>query len=218
MYVTYHIRIREDQTRKQDLNRRHKSIQKLRDLCLNERPIHSCDHASPSGIAEISKKTDQFSVIGRQSRNIIPLVVGIGTRESLASRNGSVAVLGEEHLDALIVGGVDNGRDIEVSSSGVAVPAKLSEHTGDVVSSIGDRVEVSNPRVREGLVGGCETSNVECGDGFETLVGSEVDGASSSVLVDEVDHVCCSGHGGKGKEGSEELHFECVCGGFVLGF
>lgn len=94
---------------------------------------------------------------------------------------------GEDLLDAHVVVGVDDGRDVKVCRACPAVEGDLAQHAGDVFGALGDRVPVADPAGGEGLVGGLETLDLELGDGFETGVLSEVDGAGGGVLVDEVD-------------------------------
>ena len=93
----------------------------------------------------------------------------------------------EDHLDAVVVIWVDDGRDIEVGGASKAVETDLSEHAWNVGGAIRDGVPVANPAGWEGLVGGLGAGDDELGDALKASVWSEDDGALSAVLVDEVD-------------------------------
>jgi hypothetical protein len=173
---------------------------------------HSCNDAATAVIAEVSEEDDEFVVGGREGGNIVPLVVGVCAREGLAAGDRLATVLGEDHLHALSVIWVDDGRNVEVVGSSKTVPAELGQHTGHVWSTLGNGIAVADPLVREGLVGGCEALDNEVGDLLEAFLGGANYGSFGAVLVDEVDNVlgCCHGceRGGCKNEGAEELHFE----------
>ena len=128
----------------------------------------------------------------------------------MAARKGRVAVLGEDHLDAVGVVWVHDGGDVEVVRTCVTVPAHLAEHTGDVGTALVVRVPVADPGVGEGNVGSPVTFDGDAVDGGEAGLRCEDDVAGGAVLVDELDCVgCCEGEEGRdGEEGACELHFE----------
>ncbi len=89
-------------------------------------------------VAQISNEDDELGIGRGEGCNVVPLVVGVGAGEGLASGEGGVAVLGEDLLDAVSVIGVDDGRDIEVGSAAVAVEAELGQHAWHVSSPLRD--------------------------------------------------------------------------------
>lgn len=102
---------------------------------------------------QITKKADEVGIRGAESSDVVPLVVGVCARESLTSRERSLEVLWSDHLDAIVVIWLDDGRDIEICVTIVALESDLAEHTWDILSALGDRVPVANPGVWEGSVG-----------------------------------------------------------------
>jgi hypothetical protein len=160
------------------------------------------------------------SLLGFPSCNIIPRVVRVRAWESLAASYRSWAVLGEDLLDAIGVGGVDNSGNVEVGRAGVAVEAQLSEHAWDVRGSLGDGVEVANPACGEGLVGRLVAFDGELLDCWEAFLGGEVDGSLFAALVDKVDCVGAGSDqgckcGGCEEDCAEELHFEIASVFFI---
>ena len=178
------------------------------DLCLDELAGHARQGATGRA-AEGADKADESIVGGGESSDVVWLVVGIGAGEGLATRDRRAAVLGEDHLDALGVGGVDYGGDIEVVRARITVPADLTQHAGDVGGAVVVRVPVADPGVGEGHVGCAETVDDDAVDGSETFLGSEDDVSGRAVLVDELD--CVGRSQGEesrsGEEGRCELHF-----------
>lgn len=142
--------------------------------------------------------------------DVIREVVGIVAREDDAARHGEVRVGRVHLLDAVLVVGVDDGRDVEV---GLALPAgelDLAEHARLVVCTIGNSVEVADVLVREldgSLLSAADDDRV---DGEGVLVGGEVDGTLDIIQSPEGDRVRAgNGSGaGKGKDGSGEMHLE----------
>jgi hypothetical protein len=153
----------------------------------DEFTAHSSDETTLALIAEVSEEADELILISSLGGNVIPLVVRVRAWKSLAARHRSWAVLGEDLLDTVDVGGVDNGGDVEVGGAGVAVEAQFSEHAWDVCGSLGDGVEVADPACGEGLVVGLVAFDGERLDCWEAFLSSEVDGSLGGVLVDKVD-------------------------------
>jgi len=108
---------------------------KRNDLCLDELAGHTGER-SPARVAQTTEEADQGLIGSRESGDVVGLVVGVGARECLASGQRLVAVLGEDHLDALGIGRVDDGRDIKVVRAGETVPTNFSQHARDVVGAI----------------------------------------------------------------------------------
>ncbi len=156
-------------------------------LCGDELPGHLGHETTLALIADGAEEADKLGTISAEGCNVIPLVVSVGARESLASRDGSAAVQGEDLLDALVIIRVDNSRNVEVSGTSEAIETDLSKHARDVCLAVRNRVPVSNPSCREGLIGGLRAGDHELGNGFEAGVRREDDGALSAVLVDKVD-------------------------------
>lgn len=94
---------------------------------------------------QVAEKADQVNVRSAESSDVIPLVVCVGAREGLATREWSLEVLWGDHLDTDVVVRLDDGRDVEVSVSVVSLEANLTKHTWDILSSLGDRVPVADP-------------------------------------------------------------------------
>jgi len=156
-------------------------------LCGDELAGHSGDETTAALVADGAEEADEVASVGAESSDVIPLVVGVAAGEGLAARDWGAAVEREDHLDAVVVIWVDDGRDIEVGGASKAVETDLSEHAWNVGGSIRDGVPVANPAGWEGLVGGLGAGDDELGDALKASVWSEDDGALSAVLVDEVD-------------------------------
>lgn len=153
----------------------------------DEVTAHPGDGSTTTLSAGGAKEADKLAGVGAEGSDIVPLVVSVRARESLAARDGSVAVEREDLLDAIVVIWVDNRRDVEVGSASEAIETHLSEHAWSVRCTLGDGVPVANPAGREGLVGGGEAGDDELGNRFEASVLGEDDGSLGAVLVDEVD-------------------------------
>lgn len=114
----------------------------------------TCDEVPWVGaLLRRGKVTDEANngiLSGGQSLDIVWLVVCVGAWESLASREGRLALFWVHHLDAIVVVRVDNGRDVKVVVALPSVPGDLTKHTRDIRSSLGDGVPVSNPAIWEG--------------------------------------------------------------------
>ena len=156
-------------------------------LCGDEFTGHSGDETTAALVADGAEEADEVASVGAESSDVIPLVVGVAAGEGLAARDWGAAVEREDHLDAVVVIWVDDGRDIEVGGASKAVETDLSEHAWNVGGSIRDGVPVANPAGWEGLVGGLGAGDDELRDALKASVWSEDDGALSAVLVDEVD-------------------------------
>jgi len=98
---------------------------------------------------------------------------------------------GVHSLDALSVGRIDNGRDVEEDEIVPPVEANLAEHARDVLSTIVVGVPVADPASRKDRVGGLEAFDHQVGNlgHLQVLLRSEDDDAGGAVLVDEVDRV-----------------------------
>jgi len=169
-------------------------------------------------LADGAEKADQLITVGAEGGDIIPFVVGIRAWELLASGDRRVAIQREELLDAVGVIGIDNSRDIKVGGASEAIETNLTEHAWDLVGTVRDRVPITNPSCREGLVGGLETWNDQLGNRLETSILGEDNGALSAVLVDKVDGAGSGESCERGgcEERAEELHLDV--GWVVLGF
>ena len=174
-----------------------------RHLCLDELVRHARDGGAAALVAQVAEEADEGVVGGAEGGDVVGLVVGVGAGEGLAARQRGVAVLGEDHLDAVDVVGVDDGRDVKVVGARVPVPAHLAEHAWDVGGPVVVRVPVADPGVGEIDAGGAVACDGDGIDGRERLLGREDDVAGRTVLVDELDGVgCCQREEGRG--GSDE--------------
>jgi len=112
------------------------------------------------GGREVTKKADELGLRGGLGLNVIPLVIGVVARESLATRDWGLGGSWVDLLDVAVVIWVDNGRYIKPGSSGTpAIERDFSEHTWSVLGTILDGVEVTDPSVWEGDVLGSKTLN-----------------------------------------------------------
>jgi len=171
---------------------------------------HSGDNTSLALVADVAKKADKLTAVGAEGSNVVPFVVGVGTREGLAARDGNAVVQREDHLHTLGIIWVDNGRDIEVRGTSEAIETDLAEHARDSLRAVRDGEPVACPAGREGLIGGGHTGDDELRNGLKASVLSEDDGTLGVVLVDKVDRAS-GGEGGKRKgceDGAEELHVD----------
>lgn len=152
---------------------------------------------------------DDVLLMGNLGLDIIREVVGIVAREDHAARHGRLGVGREHLLDVVLVLGLDDGRDVEVSLALSTVELDLAEHARGVLLSLGDGVEVANVLVREGhslLLRGVDLDGLHIPGVF---VGGEVDGTADVVKGPEGD-LSGGGNGGraeKSKDGGGELHF-----------
>lgn len=170
------------------------------------------------GVGGSAKGADQVGLRGRLGLDVIRQVVGIGAREEVAARSDQgvgQAGAGEagrvDHLDAVDVVGVDDGRDVKEGLTGPAVEGDLAEHARDVGLTGRDRVEVALPVLGDIDDDALESRHDGGGDHTSTGVAGEVDGAVGGILGDQSDSVGSGSKGGAGKEGSKrgELH---ICG------
>ncbi|KAI6767204.1 hypothetical protein HG531_011564 [Fusarium graminearum] len=157
---------------------------------------------------------DEVNLLSNLGLDVVREPVAVVAGECLAARHGSVARGGPHLLDVVLVVGVDDSRDVEVSLAVPATEGDLTEHTRLVLLALLDSVEVTDVLVREGDGNVLATAD---GNGLrarETRVRSEDDGALLVIKSLEGD----SGSGSIGSRGNEanesgsELHF---CG-FVV--
>lgn len=142
--------------------------------------------------------------------DIIGEVVGVVAREVLAARHGLLGVGRPHLLDAVLVVGVNDGRDIEVSEAHPASEEKLTKHTGLVLGALSDGVEVA--LVVLGELNGGVLRRAD-GDGLDLRAarGRSEDNRASNVikgLESDSSSVDSGGSGSKAEEGSSELHLE----------
>jgi len=164
------------------------------------------------GGREVTKKADELGLRGGLGLDIIPLVVSVVARKGLATRDWGLGGSWVNLLDVGVVIWVDNGGYIEPGSGGTpSIERDLSEHTWDVIGTLLNGIEVTDPSVWEGDVLGSKTIDGDGVNGFLTLLWGEVDGALDRILVDEINAVgkSLSSHEGERKSGGGELH---VCG------
>ena len=171
-----------------------------------------------SGVGGSAKGADQVGLRSRLGLNVIGQVVGVGAREDVAARGDQgvgQAGGGEagrvDHLDAVDVVGVDDGRDVKEGLTGPAVEGDLAEHARDVGLAGRDRVEVALPVLGDIDDDALESRHDGGGDHTSTGVAGEVDGAVGGILGDQSDGVGSGRKGSAGEEGSKagELH---LCG------
>lgn len=140
-------------------------------------------------VGEVTEEADQVNIGGGESCNVIPLVVGVGAREGLASGEWGLKVLWGDDLDTVVVLWVYDGGDIKVGVTLVALEANLSKHAWDVLLSSGYRVPVADPLLRELDISSSVRLDSDSLNGRKRSLRSEDDGALSSILVDEVNAV-----------------------------
>jgi hypothetical protein len=161
---------------------------------------------------DVAQQANELVVGTGKSLNVIPLVVGVGAWESLATRDRQVFVHGEQHLDTIGIIWVDDGRDIEKGHATPCIPSHLAEHARNIFCTLGDRVEVANPARVELDNGSFVALDDEILGAGHVLLACEVNGPGRAVLVDEVDLVG-SGHGcergGCEKDSADDLHLVC---------
>lgn len=188
------------------------SVERMRSLGSDESVRHSRGEATTTVVAEVSKQYDELVVGGREGRNVVPLVVRVGAGELLATGDGLIAILREDHLDTLVVIWVDNSGDIEISGITKAVEAELGQHARHVGSALRNGVGIADPVLGDGLVGDRVAFDDKVWDLLETGLCSEYDSSCGAVLVDEVKNVfcCCQGceRGGCKENSAVKLHFE----------
>ncbi|QSZ32798.1 hypothetical protein DSL72_002377 [Monilinia vaccinii-corymbosi] len=163
------------------------------------------------GALEITKKADELGLMGGLGLDVVRLVVGVRTREFLATGDGGSGCKREELLDTNDVIWADDSRDIKVSQATPGIEANFSEHAFVVGSAGRPGKKVADPLVGEGLDSCAVAAD---GDRCELVafwVGCEDDGAGGVVLVDEVNGAgrgdACEGCD-SGKNGGCELHLE----------
>lgn len=141
------------------------------------------------------------------------MVVGSVAGEVGAARDGGLGLGqeladGEDLLDTVDVGGIDDGRDIKVSQVVPALEGDLSKHTGVVGGALGYGEVVALPALGHGDHLLAIAVDLDGLNGREAGVGSEDDSLGVGVLVLESDGVGCADQAGSssnnsGKVGSE---------------
>jgi len=101
-------------------------------------PRNTRHEAAAALVAQSAEQADELAVTRAERGDVVKLVVLVGAREALAPGDGSVAVLGEDLLDAVVVAGVHNGGDVKVSRASEAVEAHFSKHARDVGGTVRD--------------------------------------------------------------------------------
>jgi len=137
------------------------------------------------------------------------MVVRLVAGEVGATRLGAARTHRVQLLDAVVVAGVHNGRDVKVGEAVPSLERNLAEHTGDARGAVRDCVPVADPAVGEVDADTVAAAHVDIADALVAGRRREDDGAASAVLGDEGDRVG-KGRGGKSRDESEEsseLHF-----------
>lgn len=160
--------------------------------------------ASGKGAGAAAESADNLNLVGDLGLDIVGQVVGVVAGEGLAARGGRLGADGPHLLDAVVIAGINNGRDIKVGQAVPALEGNLTEHAGDVVLAGRDGVPVANPALGDLDRVLLSTLDLERGNFSVADAGGEVDGAVSLVKRLEVDLVG-SGHEGGGAEDSEDL-------------
>lgn len=123
--------------------------------------------------------------MGDLGLDVIREPVGVVAGEDLAAGHGLAGVGGPHLLDVVMVGGVDNGRDVKVGEAVPAAELDFAEHARDVFSVGRIGIPVAYPRIRElngGVLRGAHR------DGFERRgagVASEDQGTVNAVKSPE---------------------------------
>lgn len=144
--------------------------------------------------------------------DIIRQVVGVVAREALATRGGLLGFGRVHELDAVLVVGINNGRDIEVGEAHPAAEEQLTEHTRLVVGALGNGVEVTLVVVRElnsGVLSVVDGDGLNLGTarrwGEDNLASDIVQG-----LEGNRSSVDSNGSGSEAEERSSEMHLDCL--------
>lgn len=151
-----------------------------------------------------------MSLLSHLGLDVIREPVDVVAREDFTARHGGEAAGGPHLLDVVVVVGVNNGRDVEVSLSLPATELDLAEHARDVLVTLLDGVVVANVVVGEVNSGLLLVADSHRVDFRGARAGSEVDGANLVVEGPEGDLAS----GDRGSSGSEsqksggELHLE----------
>jgi len=85
-----------------------------------------------------SESADQAGRGGRLGLDVIGLDIDVCAREAFAARKVRWLISSEDLLDTLVVGGVDDGRDVEESNAIPRVPGDLTEHARLVDGAVRD--------------------------------------------------------------------------------
>jgi hypothetical protein len=179
---------------------------------MDARTAHECERSL--GEAEASRSLtesgDEVVLFSDLGLDVIREVVGVVAGEHLAARHGGLRVGRVHLLDVGLVVGINDGRDVEVGGATPARELDLTEHTGLVLLTISDGVEVADILIRElnsGLLGVAHSDRVH---DVRVLVGSEVDGALDIIKSPEGDgrSVGESGRASKSKDRGGEMHLE----------
>jgi len=154
------------------------------------------------------------SLVSDLGLDIIREVVGVVAREALAAGHGLLGVGRVHLLDAVLVVGVNDSRDVEVGEAHPATKEQLAEHTGLVRGALSNSVEVALVVLRElnsGVLGVADGDRLNLGAARR---GSEDDSTSDVVqgLESDLSSVNGGGSGSKAEERSSEMHLDgLVC-------
>lgn len=151
-----------------------------------------------------------MSLVSDLGLDIIREVVGVVAREVLAARDGLLGLGRVHRLDAVLVVGIDNGRDVEVGEAHPATEEKLTEHTRLVSGALSNGVEVALVVVREvdsGVLSVADSDGLDLGT---TRRSSEDDGTGDIIkgLEGNSSSVDSGGSGSKAEERGSEMHLD----------
>jgi hypothetical protein len=170
-------------------------------------------------LSRATESGDDVGLVSNLGLDIIGQVVGVVAREVLAARHGLLGVSGPHLLDAVLVVGVNDGRDIEVGEAHPASEEKLAKHAGLVLRALGDSVEVALVVLGElngGVLSGADGDRLD----LSAAGGRSEDNLASSViksLESDGSSVDSGGSGSKAEERSSEMHLEVLFGGSDCG-
>lgn len=174
-------------------------------VALNDILLAAVERAGPR-----AERADEVRLGGDLGLDVVPDVIGVIARERLAARGRRLGRGGVHLLDAVVVVGLDDGRDVEVGEAVPSLEGDFAQHAGDVGLAVRDGVPVADPALGDG--GG---DLVVAGDldGVELLVagaGGEVDGPVGVVKGHEGDGVGGDrkGGGAEDRQNLSELHLD----------
>lgn len=160
------------------------------------------------GAGAVSKSGDEVNLVSDLGLDIIREPVAVVTREGLAARHGGGSRLGPHLLDVVLVVGVHDSRDIEISLAVPATEGDLTKHAGLISLALLDSIEVANVLVREVNSNLLGRANSDRFGAFVTRVRGEDDGPLLVVKSDKGDRGGGSigSRGDEADESSSELH------------
>ena len=162
-----------------------------------------------------SKRNDEVCLVrGLGLQVIIPLVVGEGTGEDIATRRWLRRASWPDLLDADVVIGLNNGRDVEEGQAIPAVEADFSEHTRFKRFAIQDGEEVALPAIRNLDLDIIVSLDADRFKMFVSRVVVEVNCAVEVVLGLESNRVVSRDNRGQGgqEKSKRELHIGMLQG------